>query len=195
MPGLFDDVRAIAAEQRDVSVEFYIISGGLDAIIGGSKIVKKYFSGYYACQLGEDPETGLVRYIKRCVTFTEKTRFIFEINKGIRPGDSRTKPHLVNAAMGDDDRPIPMRHMIYVGDGMTDIPCFSLIKTNGGVAFGVLKHGAESAKQAFQEFLRTDRVMSLHSPDYRQTADLGAMIRAAVSSTATQINLDRARPL
>ena len=179
----------------DVTVEFYIVSGGLDAIIGGSEIVKEYFSGYYACQLGEDPETGVVRYIKRCVTFTEKTRFIFEINKGIRPEDSRTQPHLVNKAMEADARPIPMRQMIYAGDGLTDIPCFSLIKRGGGDVFGVLKRGAESAKQAFQEFLRTERVTSLHSPDYRENADLGSMIRAAVVTTATQINLDRARPL
>ena len=195
LPGLFDDIRAIVAMQRDVTVEFYIVSGGLDAIIGGSEIVKEYFSGYYACQLGEDPETGVVRYIKRCVTFTEKTRFIFEINKGIRPEDSRTQPHLVNKAMEADARPIPMRQMIYAGDGLTDIPCFSLIKGGGGDVFGVLKRGAESAKQAFQEFLRTDRVTSLHSPDYRENADLGSMIRAAVVTTATQINLDRARPL
>ena len=195
LPGLFEDVRAIAAEQRDVSVEFYIISGGLDPIIGGSEIVKTYFSGYYACQLGEDPETGVVRYIKRCVTFTEKTRFIFEINKGIRPEDSRTQPHLVNAAMDSANRRIPMRRMIYVGDGMTDIPCFSLVRGSGGVAFGVFKRGAESAKQAFQEFLQTDRVTSLHSPDYREDADLGSMIRAAVATTATRINLDQAHPL
>ena len=84
-----------------------------------------------------------------------------------------------------------MRQMIYVGDGLTDIPCFSLVKRGGGD----LKRGAESAKQAFQEFLRTDRVTSLHSPDYRENADLGSMIRAAVMTTAMQINLDRARPL
>ena len=96
LPQLFDDIRALVARQRDVTVEFYIISGGLDAIIGGSRIVEQYFSGYYACQLGEDPAAGVVRYIKRCVTFTEKTRFILEINKGIRQEDSRTQPHLVN---------------------------------------------------------------------------------------------------
>lgn len=195
LPDLFDDIQRLVAEQRDVTAEFYIISGGLEAIIGGSRIVQDYFSGYYGCQLGTDPSTGVVRYIKRCITFTEKTRFIFEINKGIRQGDSRTQPHLVNQAMDEDLRRIPMRRMVYVGDGMTDIPCFSLIKSNRGNVFGVLKSGPESAKQAFQQFLRADRVTSLHSPDYRRDADLGAMIRAAVSTTASQINLESLRPI
>ena len=195
LPQLFDDIRALVARQRDVTVEFYIISGGLDAIIGGSRIVEQYFSGYYACQLGKDPATGVVRYIKRCVTFTEKTRFIFEINKGIRQEDSRTQPHLVNQAMDDEIRPIPLRDMIYVGDGMTDIPCFSLIRKNGGSTFGVLKQGQESARQAFREFLSTGRVTSAHSPVYRDDADLGAILRAAVSTTATRIGLDRTQPL
>ena len=195
LPQLFDDIRDLVSQQRDVTVEFYIISGGLDAIIGGSNIVEQYFSGYYACQLGEDPATGVVRYIKRCVTFTEKTRFIFEINKGVLQEASRTQPHLVNQAMDDEARPIPLRDMIYVGDGMTDIPCFSLIRKNGGTTFGVLKRGKESARQAFREFLRTDRVISVHSPDYREDADLGAILRAAVSATATRIGLDGAQSL
>ena len=195
MPEFFDDIRRIVRQQRDVTVEFYIISGGLEAIIGGSEIVQNHFTGYYGCQLGEDPETGTVRYVKRCITFTEKTRFVFEINKGIRQDESRTQPHLVNKAMPESTRPVPMRNMIYVGDGMTDIPCFSLIRSQDGDAFGVLKSGSESAKQAFQEFLRTDRVTSLHSPDYRADADLGAILRAAISAKASNIGLDSARPL
>ena len=195
MPEFFDDIRQIVGQQRDVTVEFYIISGGLEAIIGGSEIVQNHFTGYYGCQLGEDPRTGTVRYVKRCITFTEKTRFIFEINKGVRQEASRTQPHLVNKAMPDDTRPVPMRNMIYVGDGMTDIPCFSLIRGHDGDAFGVLKRGSESAKQAFLEFLRTDRVTSLHSPDYRADADLGSILRAAVSVKALNISLDTARPL
>ena len=195
MPEFFDDIREIVGQQRDVTVEFYIISGGLEAIIGGSEIVQNHFTGYYGCQLGEDRETGTVRYVKRCITFTEKTRFIFEINKGVRQEASRTQPHLVNKAMPEDTRPVPMRNMIYVGDGMTDIPCFSLIRGHDGDAFGVLKRGSESAKQAFLEFLRTDRVTSLHSPDYRADADLGSILRAAVSVKALNISLDTARPL
>lgn len=125
LPALFPDLRALVDEFRDISIEFYIVSGGLQDVIGGSNVVREWFDGFYGCQLGEDAH-GVIRYVKRCVTFTEKTRYLFEINKGVRPEDSRTKPHLVNnkAAI----RRVPFRHMIYVGDGLTDIPCFSLVR-------------------------------------------------------------------
>ncbi|MEY2422819.1 MAG: hypothetical protein QOI95_2886 [Acidimicrobiaceae bacterium] len=81
IPDVFEDVRALVKDVRDVSVEFYIVSSGLQDLIMGSGIVQKYFSGVYACQL-DDEDAGYVHHVKRCVTFTEKTRFLFEINKG-----------------------------------------------------------------------------------------------------------------
>lgn len=186
LPELFDDLRSLVSEYRDVSIEFYIISGGLQPIIGGSKHVQKHFTGVYGCQLGEDA-SGIVRNIKRCVTFTEKTRFLFEINKGVSASDAATQPHLVNRLVPEEDRPVPFRNMIYVGDGMTDIPCFSLVESGGGTAFGVFQGGRESAKQAFQRFLETKRVRSMHHPNYRDDAELGSLLRAAVSTTCSNI--------
>ena len=60
---------------------------------------------------------------------------MFEISKGLR--DNRKTPYDVNRHMAQDDRPVPLNHMIYVGDGLTDVPCFSLIQHFGGKAFGV----------------------------------------------------------
>lgn len=190
LPAMFDDLRELVANQRNVSIEFYVISGGLEAVIGGSEIVNRYFTGYYGCQFGEDPDTAVINRVKRCVTFTEKTRFLFEINKGIPMAVSRTQPHMVNRQMEASQRPIPFGNMVYVGDGLTDIPCFSLIMKNGGQPYGVFQPGAESAKQTFQELLRTDRVMSLHAPDYRQEAELGAILRLAVQTLAQRISLE-----
>ncbi len=187
LPDLFDDLRFLASEHRDVSVEFYIISGGLQPIIEGSAYVRKYFTGVYGCQFGEDAESGTVANIKRCVTFTEKTRFLFEINKGVSPSDAATQPHLVNQLVPEQDRPIPFANMIYVGDGLTDIPCFSLIEKGGGFAFGVFQSGKESAKQAFQRFLETKRVRSMHHPEYGEDAELGSLLRAAVSTVCSKI--------
>jgi phosphoglycolate phosphatase-like HAD superfamily hydrolase len=194
LPGLFDDLRELASEHRDVSIEFYVISGGLQPIIEGSKHIQKFFTGVYGCQLGEGAE-GFVSEIKRCVTFTEKTRFLFEINKGINAAEAATQPHLVNEFVADDQRPVPFRNMIYVGDGLTDIPCFSLIEKNGGIAFGVFKPGHESAKQAFQKFLQTNRVHGIHHPEYGDDAELGSVLRAAVATTCSNIKIRGARAL
>jgi phosphoserine phosphatase len=195
LPELFKDSRSLAAEHRDVSIEFYIISSGLQPIMEGSSHVKKYFRAAYGCQLGEAPDGGIVSDIKRCVTFTEKTRFLFEINKGISPSDAATQPHLVNQLVPEDSRPIPFKNMIYVGDGQTDIPCFSLVEKGAGITFGVFQSGARSAKQAFQRFLKTKRVRSLHHPDYAEDAELGSLLRAAVSTACSNIMIREERPL
>lgn len=196
LPDMFDDIRAMVAKApfRDIQVEFYIVSGGLQEVIAGSAIVQKHFQGWYGCELDEDAATGCLAYVKRAVTFTEKTRFIYEINKGIPMSESRTKPHLVNQDVPTAARRIPVDHMIYVGDGLTDVPCFSLVGKNGGHAFAVFQTGAESAKQAFQKFLATHRVTSMHFPRYRPDDELGAVIRSAVSNMASSIMLRRDQP-
>lgn len=189
LPQLFDDLRSDAAK-LGVPVEFYIISGGLQEIVEGSEIVKRYFNGVYACQLEEDLELGYLRHIKRTVTFTEKTRYLFEINKGIRRDDSRTSPHLVNMEVARETRRVPMNQMIYVGDGMTDVPCFSLVRANGGWAFGVFQPEREaSAKQAFQQLLAPQRVHSLHHPKYEADDELGGHLRLAVATLASTIDM------
>ena len=191
LPELFDELRTLVnAQSNHINIEYYIISGGLQAVIEGSETVKKYFSGVYGCQLAGDGK-GMLRAVKRCVTFTEKTRYLFEINKGIPPLESATQPHLVNTDVPSNQRRIPWQNVFYVGDGLTDIPCFSLVKSNGGTPFGVFDPAQKSkAKQAFQEFLKTDRVTSMHAPRYLQDDDLGAILRAAIATRCGLIELE-----
>lgn len=85
--------------------------------------------------------------------------------------------------------------MIYIGDGLTDIPCFSLIGDRGGTVFGVFQKGQESAKQAFQLFLQTKRVRSVHHPDYQGDAELGALLRAAVATACSNMVLKSESPI
>jgi len=176
---------------RDIAVELYIISGGLQDVIEGSDFVKKTFTGVYGCTFGTD-EDGILRRIKRAVTFTEKTRYIFEINKGITPAATANNQYLVNKFVKEEDRRIPFKNMIYLGDGLTDIPCFSLLKKTGGTTFGIFKPSDKaSAKRAFLEFLKTDRVVSTHSAKFEGHDDLGALLRTAVTTTASRIRLSR----
>ena len=189
LPEMFDEVRAEVEQYRDVSVEFYVISGGLQAVIEGCLTVQNHIDGVYGCQLAESVETGMVAEVQRCVTFTEKTRFLFEISKGIAPEEAQTKPHLVNRKIDEAQRRVPFANMIYVGDGLTDIPCFSLVEKGGGSSFAVFKRGEETAKRSFQELLTTGRVTSMHFPDYRSEAELGAILRMAAISKAAELQL------
>jgi phosphoserine phosphatase len=191
IPELFADLRDDVAKYRDIAIEFYIISGGLQQAIEGSDIVKRHFSGVYGCLLG-DGDAGHLQYIKRCVTFTEKTRFLFEINKGLTARDTLANPFLVNKNLAQTDRRVPFKNIIYIGDGLTDIPCFSLVKDMGGVPFGVFHPGEESsAKKAFLEILQPARVVSVHAPRYGKDDELGAMLRAAVAARCAAIEVER----
>jgi phosphoglycolate phosphatase-like HAD superfamily hydrolase len=193
LPQFFDEIRTdVKTKFKNIEVEFYIVSGGLQAVLEGSEVVRRYFVAAYGCQLTGDTESGALKYIKRSITFTEKTRYLFEINKGIDPNDSRTNPFLVNQAVEERNRRVPFANIIYVGDGLTDIPCFSLVQKMGGTAFGVFDPSKEAkAKQALEEFLKPGRVVSMHAPKYTPDSELGSMLRAAVASRCIAIQLQR----
>lgn len=193
LPEFFDDVRAgVRKDFPNIDVEFYLISGGLQAVLDGIPTLKKYFSGIYGCKLGFDPGTGLVSHIKRSITFTEKTRYLFEINKGIPQEGSDVNPFLVNEKISQEKRRIPFKNIVVVGDGMTDIPCFSLVEQMGGGAFGVFDPAKpDKTKQALEKFLIPKRVITMLAPEYGPYDALGSMLRSWIQSRAIQIQLDR----
>jgi hypothetical protein len=191
---LFRDLRSIVNGYLDQSIEFYVISSGLREIILGSDVVSSEFTGVYACELGERAD-GQISGIKRCVTFTEKTRYLFEINKGITGEESRGNPLLVNRHVEPEDRRVPFPNMVYVGDGLTDIPCFSLIQANRGQVYAVFDPTEQSkAKRSFVEFLQPHRVSSMHSARYGPQDDLGVVLRLAVAQICSRIQLQRKGP-
>jgi hypothetical protein len=167
-------------------VEFYIISGGLEEVIKGSKIAR-WFSGIWGCRFQEDD--GQIRHVMNSVSFTEKTKYIFSINKGLH-GKARSDPYAVNKKIETADRRIPFENMIYVGDGLTDVPCFSLLNANGGRSFGVFDpRKKESPKKAWEQLVAPQRVVSAHSPRYRPDDDLGAFLKMAVESICSKLDL------
>lgn len=191
LPKFFDDVINIASE-FEIGVEFYIISGGLQAVIEGSKIVKKYFKAVYGCLLEETGNPPMISHIKRSINFTEKTRYLFEINKGISPQKAYKNPYLVNRDIPMEKRRIPFENMIYVGDGLTDIPCFSLLRHQKvkGNCFAVCDlTNEDKVRRAVIEFLWPNRVLSMHAPKYNKEAELGSYLRATVAALCNRISL------
>jgi len=192
IPALFRDLKKIVGKFEDISIEFYIISGGIQDIVEGSKTVGRYFNGVYACGLTGDSPNGILKNITRCVTFTEKTRYVYEINKGLKPSQTKKNPHLVNQFVETKDRRVPFENMIYIGDGLTDIPCFSMIRHFKGLAFGVFNPEDEnSAKKTLREFLKPNRVMSMHAPKYGPKEELGSLLRTAVAERCARIEIER----
>lgn len=119
-----------------ISLEAYIISSGIEDLIRGCGFAGQFadvFAGNYS--VGRD---GTYDSIRSTITFTEKTKFLYAINKGIDGRNLRRYPYLVNDSMDRKKRRIPFENMIYIGDGPSDIPCFSAVRDNGGHCIGIL---------------------------------------------------------
>ena len=132
--GYFDqltDFMQTLPEVREggITLEHYIISSGLQELLDGVSI-RKYFKKLYACEY--DYQGGRPVFPKLVINDTNKTQFLFRINKGkLELSES------INEHMPEEDRRIPFRNMIYVGDGITDVPSMTVIQKAGGNAIAV----------------------------------------------------------
>lgn len=127
----FDRVNEIGAREG-VRVEHYIISSGLKEIIEGSAIGNS-FTAVFAASFCYDPE-GNAMWPATAVNYTAKTQYLYRINKGILDVSNDKD---LNAFTPEYMRPIPFSHIVYVGDGFTDVPCMKTTKAKGGYAIAV----------------------------------------------------------
>ncbi len=151
-------------KKLEIKLEHYIISTGLAEMIKGSAIASKV-DGIFACEFIEEPfppyfstqtEFDLnslstqINQIGAIVDNTIKTRFIFEINKGVNKSN-----HIdVNAKVSLADRRVPIENMIYIADGPSDVPVFSVVKNGGGKTFAVYSPDNDA------EFEQNDMLLS-----------------------------------
>ena len=149
--GVPDGLIALREEIQDeprfrdigIRVEFYVISAGIGAMLRASAL-SRVAHRIWACDFAYD-DTGKVSYLKNVVSFTDKTRFLFLVNKGRVGEEYFNKSYVVNEPMDEDERPVPFTNMVYVGDGPTDIPCMSLLTDKGGYVIGILGKDANRA--------------------------------------------------
>jgi 2-hydroxy-3-keto-5-methylthiopentenyl-1-phosphate phosphatase len=155
---------------RSVEVRHYVISGGLKEIISGTSIAK-YFYKVFASEYYYD-EYGAATFPNVVVNDTLKTQFIFRINKG-----KENLSESINLHMPMDERPIPFQNILYIGDGLTDVPCMTVIRKNGGHAIAVYKPESSHGRQMCKELLRADRVDFIAKADYKSGTELDRLIK------------------
>ena len=143
-----------------VSVEHYVLSSGLKEIIEGSGVAHE-FKEIYACEFlyGSD---GVAMWPKLDVNFTNKTQFVYRINKGVL---DVANDRDLNASMPDDSKRVPFTNMIYVGDGLSDVPCMKMMRAYGGQAVAVYQDGNRAAVEGL---LAAGRVDFIFPADYRE---------------------------
>ena len=164
----FARINAFGAE-LGVEVEHYVLSSGLKEIIEGSGIAHE-FKEIYACEFlyGGD---GLAMWPKLDVNFTNKTQFVYRINKGVL---DVANDRDLNASMPDDSKRVPFTNMIYVGDGLSDVPCMKMMRAYGGQAVAVYQ---DSNRAAVENLLSGGRVDFIFPADYREGTILDATMK------------------
>ena len=188
---LFDRLRGVVAHTNpNVTLEFYVISSGIGDVLRHTTIAHE-FKDIWASEFHYDAE-GRAVFAKKIISFTDKTRYLFHIQKGLIGPTAKTRPLDVNRKFQDDQLRIPMTHMVFVGDGLTDVPCFSLITKAGGMAVGVYdRHHASRWSKAFQ-FVQDKRVSTLYSANYSEDSDLSHFLEMAVRNLAERIAVAKA---
>ena len=146
---------------NNVEIEHYVISSGMKEIIDGT-IISGEFKNIFACEYLYDDEGNAV-WPKTAVNYTNKTQFVYRINKGVLDVSNDTD---LNRSMPDDSKRIPFENMIYIGDGLSDVPCMKMMKSYGGKAIAVYQQLDEKVK----ELLRKDRVDFIYPADYSENS-------------------------
>ena len=159
----------------DVKLRHYIISAGLKEIILGTSIAK-YFYKIFASEYHYDEYDKAV-FPKVIVNDTLKTQFIFRINKG-----KESLHENINLHMPIPLRPIPFQNILYIGDGLTDVPCMTVIRKNGGYAIAVFKPGDSKGLKTCKELLRAERVDFIAEADYRSKKELDRLIKLLLNN-------------
>ena len=165
-PGVTDWFSRISrfGDLLGIEVEHYVISSGLREIIEGTDIAN-CFKEVYACEFFYD-ENGIPVWPKLAVNFTAKTQFIYRINKGVlNVSDDKA----LNASMPDEHKRISFVNMVYIGDGLSDVPCMKMMRSYGGQAIAVYQ---DANRGAVEELLRKERVDFIYPADYREGSPL-----------------------
>jgi len=210
LPAFLQELKEVVHSKReyrlhDITLEHYIVSTGLAEMIRGCPLAG-HVDGIYGCEFVENPvppgflaqeelsmegEEREIAQIGVMVDNTIKTRFVFEINKG-----SNVNPEIdVNASMAPADRRVPIANMIYVADGPSDVPVFSVVRRAGGKAYAVYEHGSAEEFAQNDGLLQKGRVDNYGPADYTENSSTAQWLRMHVLQICERIVREREEAL
>lgn len=169
--------------KHGVIIEHYIISSGLKEMIEGT-VVAKEFKNIYASSFYYN-EKGVAVWPAQVVNYTNKTQFLFRIEKGTLDINDTA----VNSYFEPEDLRVPFRNMIYIGDSDTDIPCMKLVNTYGGHSIGVYDPKTKDKKKVYK-MMHDKRIKYFAPADYSDGSNLDKLIKTIIERTACNEKLE-----
>lgn len=158
----------------------YVISAGQKEILEGVSI-RRHFRRIYASEYHFNHH-GVATFPKLLVTDTLKTQFLFRINKG-----KEAVTESINEHMPEAERAIPFPNMIYVGDGMTDVPSMALTKKSGGHTVAVYDPAQDKGKATCVKLLEAGRADFIAEADYRRGSKLSRRMELLLDAVIADI--------
>lgn len=169
---------------KGVKIEHYINSSGLAEMIEGTAIAKE-FKRIFACSFLYNKE-GEAEWPGVAVDYTAKTQFLFKINKGILSVRDNKK---VNESKAEDNKRIPFPHMLYFGDGETDVPCMKIVKMFGGNSIAVYNPDIKKKVNVAKKLLRQQRVNFITPADYTKDSRTYQVVCAIIDKIKADFDL------
>ena len=168
------------AKTKGINLTHYIISSGLREMISGTSIASEFTSIFASAFMYNKDEIAM--WPALAVNYTNKTQYLFRINKGIANSwDNKS----LNRYMPEEERPVIMKNMIYLGDGETDVPAMKMIRYGGGKALAVYEEGNEKAESAAKELPQQKRADIALPADYRQGSELDKQVKSILDEISS----------
>jgi hypothetical protein len=182
----FDRINEYVATQSDgrVQVRHYIISAGLSEILEGISIKSKFERIYASQYYFNHHEAACFPTV--VINDTSKTQYLFRINKGReQSGES------INEFMPEAERPIPFSNMLYIGDGLTDVPCMTVVKNYGGFAIAVHNPNNKTSVAVCRELVDANRIDFFAPADFNKRRKLEKRVHSILDVIIAKIQFER----
>ncbi len=164
------------AKSLNINLKHYIISSGLREIIAGCSIAGEFSAIFASGFMYDDAQNAIWPAV--AVNYTNKIQYLFCINKGIHNSWEHDK---LNKYTPDNERPIPQNNIVYIGDGITDVPAMKVTREFGGYAIVVYDPASEKKKAQASELVTRRRADHALPTDYQEGSPLETHIKQFLS--------------